>query len=97
MLLLDISYKLALPLYYYLGENSDAGTEKGNAANCWGLNLRSSVEDTGALSIRPVITGLKYGVKHSGWKMEWNCECTLLQLTCVAGAVQFRLSYLLYL
>ena len=31
------------------------------------------------------------------WKMEWNSECTQLQVTCVTVAAQSRLNYLVYL
>ena len=30
------------------------------------------------------------------WKMEWNREHTQLQLTCVTGAAQSRLNYVVY-
>ena len=41
-----------------------------------------------------LVAGLKYGMV--GWKLDWNDGCTQLQLTCVTGTVQFKLSYLLY-
>ena len=45
-----------------------------------------------ALQLKQVslIAGLEYGMKME-WKMEWNDECTQLQLTHIAATVQFDL------
>ena len=40
-------------------------------------------------------TGIPYGTME--WKMEWNNDCTQLQLTRVTGTAQSRSNYLVYL
>ena len=37
------------------------------------------------------------GLEQWTGTMEWNGECTQLQLTCVTGAAQSMLNYLVYL
>ena len=39
-------------------------------------------------------TRVKHGMKKWNGKMKWNSEHTRLQLTCVAGAAQCKLNYI---